>query len=619
MCISYFCSEPSLVPCVALSECLPPDMACAGVCPPGKSVCPTTNVCHEASLSESCDQTNETCLIGQTLVQQRSGSRYCANSSILSSIGATCTDTGFVYCEAVNECQNITSPLPCQPCPSGLFYCETNDSCIANKVECCGEGTYYCEVLGMCVEVGLRCELPNVAPVVNRQLVYLESLVNFDSNSLYSSQSHVISQLLGNGTYPAVDFQGEQVSIAVVQTSPTPANFGEWQYSLCEDGDFACLAVSSGWERIDGDLLSETNALALPNSARVRFVQKSIELTGAVWLRVKLWDGNEDGYLSPNDNLVALSLPQFLTTLPYTDRGAFSVNTKLLTILVHPYIQPPVFNSQASFQFTSILEDTTFPYNHGNTVSDIVTSVHVADLNPLREGAVHGLSSELEELLPLEARMNYLRDIQRVNSVRQQRQAARRSSQRPGVAISLNFTVPGRWQVSQSGDPGRFVSIRPLLDPSSQLLLLNTTARLRFLPDIDFCGDVRILFAAWDGFWKNSVATRLANGYIISHFPPSSSSLSHYNLNDWEEVWINVTCVPDKPVIREKRVLLDPIPYQIAYRYERLFTAMVARDFASVRRERNTLESYLQLILRVDVTIERIFKAVDDRLVRDIG
>ena len=229
VCISYSCPEPSLVPCIALSECLPANMACAGVCPPGMSVCPTTNVCLEASLSVSCDQTNETCLIGQTLVQRQSGSRYCINSSVLPSVGAMCTDHGSVYCEALNECQNVSSPLLCQPCPSGLFYCETNNSCIANIAECCQDGTYYCDVLRVCIEVILRCEMPNVAPVINSRLIHLESLVTFESNSLYSSQYHVISQLLGNGTRTAVDSQGEQVSIAIVQTSPTQANFGEWQ------------------------------------------------------------------------------------------------------------------------------------------------------------------------------------------------------------------------------------------------------------------------------------------------------------------------------------------------------------------------------------------------------
>ena len=615
MCVAYTCLDTALVPCITLSECLPPNMACAGVCPQGTSVCPTTNVCHETSLSDSCDSTNETCLIGQTLVQRLNSSRYCTNSSLLPSAGAMCTDLGLVYCEGLEECQNISAPLLCQPCPNGLFYCETNDSCLANMVECCEDGSYYCEVLGECIGAGVRCELPNIAPVVDEQLIHVESLVTFDLNSDYSSKGHVISQLLGNGTHPAVDSQGEHVSIAVVQVSPIPANFGEWQYSFCEESDSPC---SAGWERINGDILSETNALVLPNMARVRFVRRSIELAGAVWLRVKLWDGNEDGFLSPSDNLVSSFSSQYLTTLPYTDRGAFSANSTLLTILVHPYIQPPIFNSQSSFQLTSVLEDAIFAFNHGNTISDFITSVYVPDLSPIQGNLVHGFSSlqegvAFELLLPFEVRENYLRDLQRANSVRRERQAARASGQLPGVAVSLNFSVPGKWQVSLGGDPQRFISISSLIDLSTQLLLLNTSSRLRFLPEVDFCGAVPILFAAWDGFWNNSVATRLNSGYITSSLPPLSSSLSHYNLNEWEEVWINITCVPDKPVVRAKRVLLDPIPYRLAYRYERLFTALVARDFMSVRRERDTLENYLQLILRVPVRIIRIFRAVNDR------
>ena len=590
-------------------------MACDGVCPQGMSVCPSTNICHVTTLSESCDQTDETCLIGQTLVQRSNSSRYCTNSTLLSSVGEMCSDRGFVYCDTLDECQNISIPMPCQLCPSGFFYCERNGSCVADLAECCEADTYYCEVLDSCIDNGLRCELPNVAPMASSQLIHVESLLAFDSDAVYSSQGHVITRLLGNGTH---DSQGEQISIAIVQASPISIDQGEWQYSLCGDDDSACLASTSNWERIDGVSLSESNALVLPNLARIRFVRRSIELAGAVWLRVKLWDGNEDGYLSPRDDLVSLSSPRYLDTLPYTNNGAFSENTTLLTVLIHPYIQPPAFNSQASFQFSSILEDTIFAYNYGNPVSDIVASVEVPDLSPISEGFIQGFLNNDEQLLPFEARESYLSDIRRANPVRFQRQTARSSGQLPGVAVSLNVSAPsslsGRWQVSLSGDPKRFVSISSLIDPTTHLLLLNTTASLRFLPEENFCGAVSILVGAWDGFWNDSVATRLDSGYIISFLPPLSSSLSHYNLNLWDEAWINITCVPDKPIVLNNRVSLDPpIPYRLAYRYERLFTALVARDLASVRQGRYTLANYFQLILRVPITIRRISKALGDR------
>ena len=593
-------------------------MACDGVCPQGMSVCPMTNICHVTTLTESCDQTDETCLIGQTLVQRSNSSRYCINSSLLSSIGEMCSDRGFVYCEALDECQNISIPMPCQLCPSGLFYCERNGSCVADVAECCVADTYYCEVLDLCINSGVRCELPNIAPMAISQLIHIESLVSFDSDAVYSSQGHVIAQLLGNGTHIAVDSQGEQISIAIVQASPISVDQGEWQYSLCGDDDSACLASTSNWERIDGVSLSESNALVLPNLARVRFVRRSIELAGAVWLRVKLWDGNEDGYFSPRDDLVSLSPPQYLNTLPYTNTGAFSENTILLTVLIHPYIQPPVFNSQASFQLSNILEDTIFAYNYGNTLSDIVASVEVPDLSPVPEGFIQGFFNNDEQLLPFEVRESYLSDVRRANPVWFQRQAARSSGQVPGVAISLNVSAPsslsGRWQVSLGGDPQRFVSISSLIDPSMHLLLLNATARLRFLPEENFCGAVSILVGAWDGFWNDSVATQLDSGYIISSLPPSSSSLSRYNLNLWEEAWIFITCVPDKPVVLNNRVSLDPpIPYRLAYRYERIFTALIARDLASVRQGRDTLANYFQLILRVPITIKRISKALGGR------
>ena len=582
------------------------------------SVCPTTNVCHESSITESCDSTNETCLIGQTLVQRADESRYCTNSSLLPSIGQTCTELGLVYCEALNECQNVSASLLCRPCPVGLFYCDISDSCIENMTDCCVDSSYYCDLLGMCIDASLRCELPNVAPEVVSQLIHLESVTVLDIDLGYPNEGHVIAELLGNSTHPGVDSQGEQVSIAIVQVSPVVYNDGEWQYSLCDN-----ISTCSEWMYVDGDVLSELNALVLPNNARVRFVIKSIELAGAVWLRVRIWDGNEDGYVSPRNDLVSLSSPQYLPTLPYSDRGAFSENTAVLTLLVHPYIRPPVFNSQASFKLTSILEDTVFAYNLGNVISDVVESVEVQYLNPLPEGIVHGFSSlpngaEIELLLPFDVRESYLGDVRQANSVRLQRRAARDSGQLPGVAIALNLLVPsssGKWQVSLSGDPKRFVSIASLIDPSTQLLLLNTTARLRFLPEVNFCGDVSILLGAWDGFWNPSVAIQLDSGYVISYLPPARSILSDYNLNEFEEVLLNVSCMPDKPVVQVQQVLLDPIPYRISYRYERLFTALLDRDSDSVRGERSTLESYLQLILRVPATIRRISKALNDRYV----
>ena len=41
--------------------------------------------------------------------------------------------------------------------------------------------------------------------------------------------------------------------------------------------------------------MAEDRALFLPSSAQIRFVRRAAELEGAMWMRVKLWDGNEDG------------------------------------------------------------------------------------------------------------------------------------------------------------------------------------------------------------------------------------------------------------------------------------------------------------------------------------
>jgi len=163
----------------------------------------------------------------------------------------------------------------------------------------------------------------------------------------------VIGLILGNGTHPGVDSQGEELSIAIVETSQVPESAGEWQYALCSSSHSnlatACSSVVSTWVTI-GDV-SESHALILPNTARIRFIRKAIEFDGAVWMRVKLWDGNQDGYLSPEDNLVRTRDPHFNFTVPFSSISPYSEDTTLITVLVQPLISPPTFSTLTSLQF----------------------------------------------------------------------------------------------------------------------------------------------------------------------------------------------------------------------------------------------------------------------------
>ena len=602
-----------------MKTCILPNEACAGVCPEGMSVCPTTNICHVTSLTMSCDGSNETCLIGQTLVQREDKTRNCVTSTALPANGQVCTGEGLVYCEALDQCWNISVPFLCQACPGSLFECPDTGECVPDLAQCCGFDGYYCDILNQCVNTDERCELPNIAPSTESDLIYLESITSFDPEAMSSGDGHVTGLLLSNSS-PAVDSQGEEVSIAIVGISETPPTSGEWQYALCgdmaSDSFSACLNLTSPWITIME--VSESSALVLPNTAQVRFVRKAVELEGAVWLRVKLWDGNTVGFLSPRNDLVRTAQPHFNSTLPYTSNGAYSENTTLLTILVHPLIEPPKFNSLASFQFSSVDEDLAFVQNRGSTIADVIVQVDIPNFMVIPDDRIEGFPSyELyEELLPNESRQAYYSQVQRVNPTRKERQQAMVSGQYPGVGIGFDSSdiSQGRWQVSHNGDPRRFVFLDSVITDDNIVVLLNTSARMRFVPHSDFCGMATILVRPWDGFWNDTVATLLENGYIVTSEPSENdTTLSLYNLNSWEMGYTNIECIRDNPVTLQDRVQLDPIPYRISYRYERLFTALVDREIGSFRSEQERYTDFLQLILLYQVDIKRLSPAKESR------
>ena len=583
------------------------------------SVCPTTNLCHFVTLSESCDGSDETCLIGQTLVQRADNTRYCVSSAVLPANGLTCVGEGEVYCEALDECSNLTASLLCQACPTGLQVCGDTRECVPDLVQCCGFSAYYCDILGRCLTLGERCELPNVAPVIQSSLIYLESILSFNPSDVLSSSGHVIGLLLSDNSSPAVDLQGEELGIAIVEVSSIPQLIGEWQYALCTDvlADTygACSNITSVWLPITD--ISETNALILTNSARIRFVRRAVELSGAVWVRAKLWDGNQNGFLSPSADIVRFSDPHYNSTLPFTTNGAYSESTTLITILVHPLIEPPRFSDRASFQFSSIEEDVVFVQIRGNTVIDLVTSIDTPSFTILPEDTIEGFPSTMfEQLLEPSVRESYYAQVQRVNPTRRQRIAARDSGQDLGVGVSFNADEDtGRWQVTLDGDPRTFVYLDSVVSTNDQVLLLNTSARLRFLPADDFCGSAKMsLFVQpWDGFWDESLATMLDNGYIVTPGSEENASLSQYNLNEPQTVEIDIVCIPDKPIAIVNQVQLDPIPYQITHRYERLFTVLVDRELSSLRAEEERFSDLLQLTLRNEVDLRRFYPANANR------
>ena len=609
--------DPSHSLCLSSDACLPPHVACDGVCPAGTALCPTTLLCHPTSLVQSCDATNTTCLIGQTLVETANATRECHLLSTLPESALQCTGEDEVYCLQISECSNTSCPA----CPPGLTLCLHTRECVPTQDQCCAEGDFFCDVLNTCLTDGNVCAPPNIPPTTSTTLIHIESSSNFDPES---GDGHVISELLSNNGSDsvAVDSQGEEVSIAIVETSPTSSSEGEWQYGVCVSSsnnqsasvDDECGSIE--WSAVVVGSVSEERALLLPSGARVRFVRRSSWLEGVVWMRAKLWDGNEDGYLSPTADAVRHSQPHYQTTLPLSLTGAFSENSTLFTVLLLPVAPPPSLSPSAPLTLTPLAEDTPITGNPGNTVQELVLQVLVPELPVLPVDLIHGFPdnlpySEFERLVPLAAD-EYLARVNEVNPTRLQRQGVIERGLAPGIGIRLGSQdeVKGRWQVSWNGDVRQFVYVSSLLSSTNHILLLNTTARLRFIPIPDFCGQVSIPFHPWDGYWNESKTNESDSRFLVT----MDTALSEYNLNNVSSLSLTVECSPDKPVLLVNRVKLDPLPYYIAYSYERLFTVIVSMETSALRGERDRLSELLHLTLETEVSILRIAGHTDTRL-----
>ena len=560
------------------------------------------------TLTESCDGSNVTCLIGQSLVQRSDSTRYCTATDNLPPTAASCTSDD-VYCEGLGQCMNRSTPYLCQACPGVLVPCPASDECVPDLIQCCGPDEEFCSTLSSCLLIGTRCELPNIAPSVTSNLIVLDSLRTFDEEDVYAdSNGYTISVFLGD---PGLDSQGEELSIAIVGASDLALVEGEWQFAINS---------SASWQTLPAGEVSESNALLLPSTAQLRFVRGSIVFDGAVWLRIKTWDGNDnDGFISSRQDLVRDMPPGFSSTLPYSPDGAFSLNTTLLTVLVHPLVSPPSFDTQANLLFSTIEEDVAFSGNFGNSLSELVVGVVIDDFVVLRD-AIEGFPQDLpyEQLLPAEVRGRYYDDILRVNPTRVERMQAFQSGQSPGVAAMLDPTASnqsGTWQVALGNDPKQFRDLATILTSGGgDIALLNVSTGLRFLPSPDFCGTTTILLAPWDGYWISSVATQLEeNGYVV--LLEDGAGLSGYNLDNFVPAEVLVECVPDRPLVLESAAQLSPIPYRIAYRYERLFTLLVDSEISSLRGNGDLLSSYLQIIFQYPVTLERFSPALQQRQV----
>ena len=629
-CWELYCMSNDYRPCNDTRSCVLRDRSCVGSCPNGMSLCPTTDTClvtPTQQISATCDGSDETCLEGQILYQNLSGNRYCVATTMLPVSQRSCTGFGVVYCELLNDCSNLTAAHLCMHCPSHLVYCNDTRVCVDDAKRCCGVSGYFCDILNICLPIGDICKLPNIAPEIEQELILLEEVTVFDNTSVYSSLGHVVGLLLSGNNTPAVDMQGEELGIAVTGVSDVNPDFGQWQYSLCRDSSTDsygnCSVITTEWFNINASV-NDTNALFIPNNARIRFVRKSVEVEGAVWIRAKLWDGNPDGLISNESNLVRNQTPHYNTTVPFSSNNAISELSTLITVLFVPIVAAPQFSPNAPLTLDTIREEERFVDNNGNTIEEVILSIYLPAPVILSMESILGFPSppsgssitSYQNQLPSEIVDRYFTAVSAVNPIRIAYTDAIMNDQLPGVGLSHDpiSNATGRWQVSLDGLLTNWIYLDTIIADSSQYVLLDTSVRLRFVPAVDYYGKASIRIRPWDGIYDDRLVT-ITGDFVIVMDNVVPSSVSQLGVNEWETASVNVLQVMDRPIASETVVYLDPIPYFITYKYDKLFTVQIDRDVDTVRANRDTLENYFQVAFITAVSILRIVPAQNNRYI----
>lgn len=540
----------------------------------------------------------------QTLIQRSNGSRYCTIFSTLPPQGKTCSGVGAVYCEELSTCSNITAPHLCKACPSGLVPCPSDSAveCVSNVKECCPIGLHYCGVLGTCLDTDQQCRLPNVPPLINSSLFYIDTITSYGSG-LSDYNGYMIGTILSddNNTV-ATDSQSEEISIVVIEVSnSSQSSGGQWQYSLCGQSFNDCLSCpySSSWINITN--VSEDNALYLPNTACLRFRREMAQLEGGVWMRVKLWDGNTDGFHSNSTTLVRSVSPFYSPASNHTHTSGLSFNSTVLVSLLLPVTESPSLTINTA-PFT-ILEDETLVDNNGKRLSDIST-VYMDYLPSLPTAYIQGLTGVMEDLLPSQAVSQYYSTVTIANALRSQRLNALSNGQDIGVGLSIS-TSSVNWQVSFNGDPQLFVYLSDVLTDPHQVLLLNSSALIRYIPAVSFNGNVSVRASGWDGILPSFPTLTVHNTLV--YISTLDSALSEYHVSEPQSVVLTVQAVPDNPVITLTQYSLPPSPYILEYSHYSMITVLVDRNVTTLRPMMSNVEDILRITLEEPVIVRRLY------------
>jgi hypothetical protein len=259
----------------------------------------------------------------------------------------------------------------------------------------------------------------NDAPVLNAAATPSFGTLAEDTAAANIGGTLVSRLLVGN----ASDVDGQALGIAVIGLGQ-PGK-GTYQFQL------------SGGAWTNMGTVSETSALLLPSTARVRFVPNA-NFNGTVNFVFRAWDGTL-GSAGAKQNL----------TGQYGGAGTVSSAFAKALCTITPVNDAPVLGGSSTPSFGTIAEDTPAANIAGTLVSNVLAGI--------------ALDADGDTL---------------------------------GIAvIGLGSPSKGTYQFQLSG--GAWTNIGTVSETSA--LLLPATALVRFVPNANFNGSVNFLFRAWDG------------------------------------------------------------------------------------------------------------------------
>jgi hypothetical protein len=234
---------------------------------------------------------------------------------------------------------------------------------------------------------------------------------------------------------------------------------------------------------------SAGGARLLPDSARVRFLPK-LNFSGTVQLLYRAWDQTA-GESGGTLNVIGNR----------GGAGALSIAEERASLAVLPVNDAPVLKISLNPVLTTVAEDATNP---GSTlVASLLTgAVTDPDAAALR-----------------------------------------------GIAVTAAALTNGAWQYSLNGGAS-WTAMGAV--SSTAALLLPSTARIRFLPKLNFAGQVKLYYHAWDQTAGSPGGTLSVNG---------NSGGSHCLSLDKESAALTVTAVNDAPLLN---AAFNPLLTQIA-------------------------------------------------------